>query len=133
MEAVPPSQTLIHKEHVDYIRKINLIISKIKYKNDISYDEIIDIKTYLQTEFDKTYGLIMDYIIKWKDNYEYSGYERIGQQYKIQTKQYEYAQKHITKIEYYRYKLYSEIKDKDIYLDIFNYLHELTDEEHDIY
>ena len=75
----------------------------------------------------------MDYIIKWKDNYEYSGYERIGQQYKIQTKQYEYAQKHITKIEYYRYKLYSEIKDKDIYLDIFNYLHELTDEEHDIY
>jgi len=133
MEIMPPSQTLIHKEHIDYIRKINLIISKIKYKNDISYDEITDIKTYLQTEFDKTYGLIIDYIIKWKDNYEYNGYEHIGQQYKIQTKQYEYAQKHIVKIEYYRYKLYTEIIDKDIYLDIFNYLHELTDEEHDIY
>ena len=64
MEAVPPSQTLIHKEHVDYIRKINLIISKIKYKNDTSYDEIIDIKTYLQTEYDKTFLYLIFDIIK---------------------------------------------------------------------
>ena len=88
METIPPSQTLIHKEHIDYIRKINLIISKIKYNDDISNDDITDIITYLQTEFDKTFGLIIDYIVNWKDNYEYNGYEHIGQQYKIQTKQY---------------------------------------------